>query len=280
MGESSSPRRRWTKVLVGLIVVAAVAAPAAVWAGHRFTDVPDTNIFHDDISAIADAGVTIGCNPPANDEYCPGDFVTREQMAAFMNRLGALAPGKTPVVNAAQLEGQDGVAYSNPINGTACEFGDCPDGAALEIIPVLSLEVDAPAAGVLQISYLLQAAISPASGDLVQAWVALDQTDNQGCGGWFFAPVNPVLGTYGASELDGTINFTTLSGAAAVEVSSGSHTLVLCGLGGAALDTQVGSLTTIWSQTGSGVAAAATSSASEGELAPLQESLGDVEPEQ
>jgi hypothetical protein len=91
------------------LVVAAVAVgllvPTAAYAAHRFTDVTDDNVFHEDISAIADAGVTVGCNPPDNDQYCPDDFVTRGQMAAFMNRLGALADGKQPVVNAAELDG-------------------------------------------------------------------------------------------------------------------------------------------------------------------------------
>jgi hypothetical protein len=90
-----------------VVITAAVVIPAVVMASDRFVDVSDANIFHDDIAAIADAGVTLGCNPPANDSYCPDDFVTRGQMAAFMNRLGALGPGKTPVVNADRLDGND-----------------------------------------------------------------------------------------------------------------------------------------------------------------------------
>lgn len=39
-----------------------------------------------DINALADAGITFGCNPPANDRFCPNDSVTREQMAAFLQR--------------------------------------------------------------------------------------------------------------------------------------------------------------------------------------------------
>jgi hypothetical protein len=61
--------------------------PLASYAADKFNDVPDSNIFHNDIAWLADAGVTKGCNPPANDEFCPGSSVTREQMAAFMRRL-------------------------------------------------------------------------------------------------------------------------------------------------------------------------------------------------
>jgi hypothetical protein len=93
-------------VTIAVVALAAlILAPAAVWASHTFNDVPDDNTFHEDIEAIADARVTIGCNPPDNTEYCPDDFVTREQMAAFMNRLGALADGKEPVVNARAVQG-------------------------------------------------------------------------------------------------------------------------------------------------------------------------------
>jgi len=96
----------WHRRLITLVsVIVAVMATTMALASDRFVDVPDDNVFHDDIAAIANAKVTLGCNPPDNDEYCPDEFVTRGQMAAFLNRLGALAPGKTPVVNAAQLNG-------------------------------------------------------------------------------------------------------------------------------------------------------------------------------
>ena len=62
-------------------------AATAVWAAHNFNDVPDSNTFHADIEWLADNDVTRGCNPPTNDEFCPDDQVTREQMSAFMHRL-------------------------------------------------------------------------------------------------------------------------------------------------------------------------------------------------
>lgn len=87
-----------------LAVVAAtvMAFPLGVLASHQFADVPNSNIFHNDIDALVDAGITAGCG---GGNYCPNQAVTRGQMAAFMNRLGALAPGKTPVVNADRVDG-------------------------------------------------------------------------------------------------------------------------------------------------------------------------------
>ena len=51
----------------------------------RFTD-DDASLFEADIQALAAAGITKGCNPPANDRFCPDGLVTRGQMAAFLVR--------------------------------------------------------------------------------------------------------------------------------------------------------------------------------------------------
>jgi hypothetical protein len=60
--------------------------------GNLFTDDND-NIFESAIDKLGTAGVTAGCNPPANDEFCPDNNVTRGQMAAFLTRaLGLPAP--------------------------------------------------------------------------------------------------------------------------------------------------------------------------------------------
>ncbi len=46
----------------------------------------DGHLFEADIERIAAAGITLGCNPPANDRFCPDRKVTRAQMAAFLSR--------------------------------------------------------------------------------------------------------------------------------------------------------------------------------------------------
>ncbi|HJR91714.1 MAG TPA: hypothetical protein VJ938_04695 [Acidimicrobiia bacterium] len=89
------------RLLAGVAVLAAILAiPMVVVASHDFVDVDDSNVFHEDIDWLADAGVTKGCNPPANTEFCPSASVTREQMAAFLRRL---AEGQ--VVDAGTLGG-------------------------------------------------------------------------------------------------------------------------------------------------------------------------------
>jgi hypothetical protein len=53
--------------------------------GNLFVD-DDDSIFELDIDRLGTAGVTRGCNPPTNTRFCPDDFVTRAQMAAFLVR--------------------------------------------------------------------------------------------------------------------------------------------------------------------------------------------------
>jgi hypothetical protein len=53
--------------------------------GNLFVD-DDDSIFEDQIDKLATAGVTRGCNPPVNDQFCPASNVTRGQMAAFLHR--------------------------------------------------------------------------------------------------------------------------------------------------------------------------------------------------
>lgn len=53
-----------------------------------FVDVSPASTFYSDIRKLASAGITKGCNPPANDRFCPHDPVTRGQMAAFLDRAG------------------------------------------------------------------------------------------------------------------------------------------------------------------------------------------------
>ncbi len=44
------------------------------------------HIFEGAINRLRTAKVTLGCNPPAYNRYCPDEYVTRGQMAAFLKR--------------------------------------------------------------------------------------------------------------------------------------------------------------------------------------------------
>ena len=53
--------------------------------GGRFVD-DDGNPHEANIEAIASLGITLGCNPPLNDQYCPDRPVSRAEMAGFLIR--------------------------------------------------------------------------------------------------------------------------------------------------------------------------------------------------
>ena len=59
--------------------------------GDHFDD-DDNSQFENDIDRLRTARITLGCNPPDNDEFCPRDPVTRGQMAAFIARALGLKP--------------------------------------------------------------------------------------------------------------------------------------------------------------------------------------------
>lgn len=63
--------------------------------GGYFTD-DDTSIFENAIDRLATAGITRGCNPPENTEYCPDQPIRRDQMATFLARAGSLTPITPP----------------------------------------------------------------------------------------------------------------------------------------------------------------------------------------
>lgn len=63
--------------------------------GDLFVD-DDGSTFERDINRLGTAGVTSGCNPPANDRYCPDDAVKRDQMATFLTRALGLSPVTPP----------------------------------------------------------------------------------------------------------------------------------------------------------------------------------------
>ncbi len=64
-----------------------------VWIHPAFDDVPTSNVFVSDIVWLAEQGITKGCNPPVNTLFCPGDTVTRGQMAAFLVRARGYTAG-------------------------------------------------------------------------------------------------------------------------------------------------------------------------------------------
>lgn len=72
-------------------VLFAFGAPAFAQFCAGFTDVSSGSSFCPNVEWLKNRAITLGCT--SLTLYCPGNSVTRLQMAAFMNRLGnALTP--------------------------------------------------------------------------------------------------------------------------------------------------------------------------------------------
>lgn len=140
-----------------------VSVPGIAIAIDRFSDVPVSNVFHDDIAWLADNGVTRGCNPPANTDFCPSQSVRRDSMAAFMHRLAVnkVVDAKTAITaqsatNAITAQSATNAGKVDGYNADALSRVDGATGGAVVGITsaqtVLLIDVDAPTAGFLAIT--------------------------------------------------------------------------------------------------------------------------------
>lgn len=76
-------------IVFALAVLVCNPSTAAPCAG--FTDVDSASGFCPNVEWLKNRQITFGCTAPSS--FCPNDYATRVQMAAFMNRLGnALEP--------------------------------------------------------------------------------------------------------------------------------------------------------------------------------------------
>ena len=235
--------KRWARTGLVVLVTAIIVAPLTALASHQFTDVPNSNTFHGDISWLADNAVTKGCNPPANTQFCPKDTVTREQMAAFLHRMDNNLGIKVASVTGSQVAGTDASA----------------DGA------FASTQITAPQDGVA----IVQSTASWDFGDyVVVTWVEMDT--GTPCDSYLDG--DAIVGTIGAASGDAATSTDghTSAGQGHVAVSTGSHTFYHC------LSTNVGTsnnvdhaLVVTW-YPGASASVAASASGGSGTGTPLQ----------
>ena len=86
---------------------------AAKTLNNRFIDT-SSSVFHNTAKWLAEQNVTEGCNPPENHRYCPGDNVTRGQMAVFFARAFDL-----PKTGQDFFDDDDGLFYEGAANKMA-----------------------------------------------------------------------------------------------------------------------------------------------------------------
>lgn len=94
---------RTPRAVAVLAAALTVLVPGTALAGYAtFTDGP-FGVHEDGVDWLSRRGITAGCTP---SEYCPGDPVTRAQMATFMHRLSGHASGVDSSVDASTVEGR------------------------------------------------------------------------------------------------------------------------------------------------------------------------------
>jgi hypothetical protein len=118
------PTQPVTRQQMASFLVRALDLPPATQAA--FTDTSDS-IHQSDINALAQAGITKGCNPPANTRYCPTQPVTRQQMASFLVRA---LDEVDPILNRLSLR-----------TGTTCTKDGLSCTGRLTLTPGVQLEV-------------------------------------------------------------------------------------------------------------------------------------------
>ena len=77
------PGRTMTRGEMAAFIVRAFDLPAS---GTNYFGDDRGHIFEDAINRLGAAGITLGCNPPQNTNFCPDDPIRRDQMATFLVR--------------------------------------------------------------------------------------------------------------------------------------------------------------------------------------------------
>lgn len=265
--------KRLVKATLVLALVAAVISPIAVSASHVFDDVPDSNVFHEDIAWLANAGVTLGCNPPSNTNYCPNSNVSRAQMAAFLRRLAenqvvdaatALTAGSAATAdNAVLLGGSAPNLYRTVVRGSSCYGTSCVDVPSITNQRIMQVTITAPTAGVLQLHSTVDHEFTAPGNDYATSWMTLNGNAGSfgGCEGSFLGvPIgdHKVIGSERFMWVDTNNIHESTAAAPAVSVPAGTHVVRLCAFSNVSIETWSATLSAVWSAEGSGTTLAST----------------------
>ena len=232
--------------------------PVAVFASHQFNDVPNSNIFHTGISWMKDNNITVGCNPPANTNYCPDDNVTRGQMATFMKRFA-----EHQVLDAGALGGQTADFYQSSVAGVLISELTPANAVRTRIATVPGFDVPQGGGALAVAADFTMAAANP--GDVAIVWIEVD-----GSGACTIATF-PDTGVFHlfASEPIATAGTRTTAAA-----NAGTHQVDLCAFTNGGVDFGIGAMTVQWvetTQVGT-IASASTGVTPEDKLAELSSS--------
>lgn len=149
-----------TRAQMAAFLVRALSLPPGP---ETFVDDNET-IFEADINAVAQAAITIGCNPPTNDRFCPSTEVKRDQMASFLGRALELTPITPPPRPAFTIAFTGDLLLHMPVNYAAASYGDA-SGLAYDFRPMFTEVRDLLTAADLAICHL-EVPLNPSSTNL------------------------------------------------------------------------------------------------------------------
>jgi hypothetical protein len=118
------PDRSLTRAEFAAFIARARVLPSS--STDHFID-DNGHVLEASINRIADAGITVGCNPPTNNRFCPSDNVTRAETATLLTRALNLPhnPQRVPLSNWSPIScSKDGERCSVTIetSGTRTHF--------------------------------------------------------------------------------------------------------------------------------------------------------------
>ena len=115
-----TPTPRIRNRLPVAVTLAAVAFAGPASAVDGFEDVSPNSAHAGAIGDVAEAGITTGCDV---GRFCPGDDVSREQMASFLARSGSRAEFASSVAELSAANGYDGVPASTTVRASGATGG-------------------------------------------------------------------------------------------------------------------------------------------------------------
>ncbi len=110
---ASRPVQHWDATVTETLSSGATKT-WTIHVGSSFSDVPPTNWAYRYIESLFHSGITAGCG---GDNYCPGDTITRWQMAVFLS--AALTDGQAPTSGTVE-----GLGNYNCVSGGTSLFSD------------------------------------------------------------------------------------------------------------------------------------------------------------
>jgi len=176
--ERRHPRRHYARRFLPVILVALLPL-SLLAAGPTFNDLNPNSVHNGNIQAIADAGITKGCDPGVS--YCPNGLVTREEMASFLARSAGLGDN-APVTNAKTATNATNAGNANTVGGYAPNSllrtaRSQPTSAYLPLnrngISVNSVTLTPPGPGFVLITATVLFYVDPDGGrvNYVEAWL-------------------------------------------------------------------------------------------------------------